>query len=347
MRWADRLERVAVTVGLVLAAGLLSGLIFRTAGFTASEVVRGIVAGAVTGPGAALSSVRWAVPLLLIALGIVVSFRAGFFNIGAQGQFVLGGVAATALGLELAPRLPRALVVAACLVAAMLVGAIWSGLAGLLRVRFGADEILTTLMLNFVGVLIVQYLVAGPMRNPEGAGQVAASRSVDTSIRLSGSSGISPSILVVVAAATLVTWLLLERTEFGLALRIVGRNPLAARWKGVAVEGVAVRTFALSGALAGLAGAVEVLGPAGRTVAGASPTIGFTAVVVALVGVLAVGGTVLAALLFGGLQAASIYLPVATAVPRAAILLLNGMIALLVTVAAADVLRARLRTRTG
>jgi simple sugar transport system permease protein len=229
MRWAGRLERVAVTVGLVLAAGLLSGLIFRTAGFTAGEVVRGIVAGAVTGPGAALSSVRWALPLLLIALGIVVSFRAGYFNIGAQGQFVLGGVAATAIGLELASRLPRALVVVACLVVAMLVGAAWSGLAGWLRVRFGADEILTTLMLNFVGVLIVQYLVAGPMRNPEGAGQVAASRSVDTTIRLSGSSGISPSILAVVAAATIGTWLLLERTEFGLALRIVGRNPLAAR----------------------------------------------------------------------------------------------------------------------
>lgn len=346
MRWGGRLERIVVTVALVLAAGLSSGLIFRFAGFTAGEVVRGIVAGAVTGPGAAVSSVRWAVPLLLIALGVAVSFRAGSFNIGAQGQFVLGGVTATAVGLALGGRLPTALVVTACLTAATLVGAVWSGLAGVLRVRFGADEILTTLMLNFVGVLIVQYLVAGPMKNPEGAGQVAASRSVDASLRLSDSSGISPTVLAIVAAAMFVTWVLLERTEFGLALRVVGRNPLAARWKGVPVEGIAVRTFALTGALAGLAGAVEVLGPAGRTVAGASPTIGFTAVIVALVGLLAVGGVALAALLFGGLQAASIYLPVATAVPRAAILLLNGMIALLVTVAAADVVRARLRART-
>jgi general nucleoside transport system permease protein len=347
MRWGDRLERVAVTVGLVLVAGVLSGLAFRSAGYTAGEVVRGIVAGAVTAPGATLSSVRWAVPLLLIALGIVVSFRAGYFNIGAQGQFVIGGVSATAVALGLEGRLPGPLVVASCLLAAVLAGALWSAIAGLLRVRFGADEILTTLMLNFVGVLVVQYLVTGPMRNPEGAGQVAASRSVATSLRLSGSSGFSPTILVLLTAVTLATWLLLERTEFGLALRIVGRNPVAARWKGVAVEGVAVRTFALAGASAGLAGAVEVLGPAGRTVAGASPTIGFTAIIVALVGTLAVGGVVLAALLFGGLQAASIYLPVATAVPRAAILLLNGMIALLVTVAAADVVRDRLRARTG
>jgi general nucleoside transport system permease protein len=343
VRWGERVERVVVTVGLVLVASLLSGLIFRLAGYSTGEVVRGILAGAVTGRGAALSSLRWAVPLLLIALGVVVSFRAGYFNIGAQGQFVLGGVSATAVGLASAGRAPAALVIAACLLVGSLAGAAWSALAGVLRVRFGADEILTTLMLNFVGVLIVQYLVTGPMRNPEGAGQVAASRSVDPALRLTGSSGMSLTIVALVGVVTLLIWVLLERTEFGLVLRIVGRNAAVARWKGVAVERLAVRSFALSGALAGLAGAVEVLGPAGRTVAGSSPTVGFTAIIVALVGLLSIGGVVLAAVLFGGLQAASIYLPVATAVPRAAILLLNGMIALLVTVRAGELVRARMR----
>jgi general nucleoside transport system permease protein len=346
VRWGERAERVVVTVGLVLVASLLSGLVFRSAGYSGGEVVQGILAGAVTGRGAALSSLRWAVPLLLIALGVVISFRAGYFNIGAQGQFVLGGVSATAIGLQFAGRAPAVLVVIACLVGGSLVGAMWSGLAGVLRVRFGADEILTTLMLNFVGVLAVQYLVTGPMRNPEGAGQVAASRSIDRALRLSDSSGISLTIVALVVVVSLLTWVLLERTEFGLVLRIVGRNAAVARWKGVAVEGLAVRSFALSGALAGLAGAVEVLGPAGRTVAGSSPTVGFTAIIVAIVGLLTIGGVALSAVLFGGLQAASIYLPVATAVPRAAILLLNGMIALLVTVRAGDVIRSRLRQRT-
>ena len=325
------LQRVASTVVLVGVSVLLTALILWVSGYHVGDIFSGIIQGAITATGASASTVRWAIPMLLIGLGVVIGFRAGFFNIGGQGQFYVGACAALAVSLGWRTG-PAALVVVCGTLAAVGAGLAWSLLPGYLRVRFGTDEVLTTLMMNFIGALVLQYLTAGPMRNPSGTGQTAASERIPDAFRITDGSGVSVTVLVLVGGVAVLVWLLLERTRFGLTVTLVGRNPTMARWQGIDVRRVGLAAFALSGALAGLAGAVELYGPAARLVTGFSPEVGFTAVVVALVGLLSVAGTVVASLFFGGLQSAILFLPIVTDLPPPALVLLHGMVAFLVTV---------------
>ena len=326
-----RLGRVAATAALVVVSFLLTGLILYVSGYGVLDVFTGTIQGAITAPGAPAATIRWAIPLLLVALGAVVSFRGGFFNIGGQGQFYVGASAAVALSLAWRDGYPPA-VMAAGFAAAVVAGSVWSIVPGYLRVRFGADEVLTTLMMSFIGGLVLQYLTAGPLRNPAGTGQTAATERIPDAFRIAGSSGVSAASLSIAGAACLVTWALLERSRFGLAVDLMGRNPTMARWQGLNTRRLGLATFAFAGATAGLAGAVELYGPAARLVTGFSPNVGFTAVVVALVGLLTVSGALVAAVFFAGLQSAILFLPIVTDLPSSALTLLHGMVALLVTV---------------
>ncbi len=325
------LQRLTSTVALVVASFLLTALILWVSGYSVGDVFTGTIEGAITATGAATSTIRWAIPLLLIGLGVVIGFRAGFFNIGGQGQFYMG--ACSALVVTLAWREgPSPLVILCGTLTAIIAGLLWSLFPGYLRMRFGTDEVLTTLMMSFIGGLVLQYLTAGPLRNPAGTGQTAASERIPESFRITDGSGVSTTVLLLVGGVAVLVWLLLERTRFGLAMTLVGRNPTMARWQGINVYRVGLCTFALSGMLAGLAGAVELYGPGARLVTGFSPEVGFTAVVVALVGLLSVWGTAAAAVFFGGLQSAILFLPIVTDLPPPALVLLHGMVAFLVTI---------------
>ena len=325
------LRRMASTVVLVIVSFLLTALILRVSGYSVGDIFSGVIQGAITATGASTSTIRWAIPLLLISLGVVVGFRAGFFNIGGQGQFYVGACSALAISLGWREG-PAPIVILCGTLAAIFAGVLWSLVPGYLRVRFGTDEVLTTLMMSFIGALVLQYLTAGPMRNPSGTGQTAASERIPETFRITGGSGVSATVLLLVAGVTVLVWLLLERTRFGLTISLVGRNATMARWQGINVRRVGLGAFALSGALAGLAGAVELYGPGARLVTGFSPEVGFTAVVVALVGLLNVWGTVVAAVFFGGLQSAILFLPIVTDLPPPALVLLHGMVAFLVTI---------------
>ncbi len=336
------LQRVASTVLLVVVSFLLTALILWVSGYRVGTVLSGIIQGSITATGAATSTIRWTIPLLLIGLGVVIGFRAGFFNIGGQGQFYVGACSALVVSLGWREG-PVPLVIMCGMIAAILAGMAWSLLPGYLRVQFGTDEVLTTLMMSFIGALVLQYLTAGPLRNPSGTGQTAASERIPEAFRITDSSGVSVTALLLVGGVAVLVWLLLERTRFGLTMTLVGRNPTMARWQGIDVRRVGLGTFALSGALSGLAGAVELYGPGARLVTGFSPEVGFTAVVVALVGMLSVWGTVVAAVFFGGLQSAILFLPIVTDLPPPALVLLHGMVAFLVTIK----FRAVRRRRTG
>ena len=338
----ERLSRILSTVVWVVVAFAVTASILWVSGYSVTEVFSGAVQGAVTAVGAFVSTIRWTIPLFLIALGVTIGFRAGFFNIGGQGQFYVGACAALVVSLGWRAG-PAWLVISTGMAAAVAAGAAWSLIPGYLRVRFGADEVLTTLMMSFIGALVLQYLTAGPMRNPQGTGQTAASERIPDAFRLTGSSGVSAAVLAAAAVAAVAVWLLLERTRFGLSMDLAGRNPTMARWQGINIQKVGLVSFGLAGALAGFAGAVELFGPAARLITGFSPTVGFNAVVVALVGMLSVPGVALSALFFGGLQSAILFLPIVTDVPPPALTLLHGMVALLVTVR----LRARRRRASG
>jgi simple sugar transport system permease protein len=319
---------LSAVLPIILAIAMSAALFFST-GYDVGAVISGVIEGAVTGFGSFWQTLRWSMPLLLIALGFLFCARAGEFNIGGQGQMMIGGLGTVTVAL-LMPG-PVWLVLPIAIAAGMVFGGLWSFLPGVLKVKLGADEVIVTLMLNFIAVLFVSWITTGPLKDPAVRGETASTPTVDAALRLSGGDGMSVTLLVLIALAVIAAWLIAERTAFGLKLRYVGEAPEAARWQGMKADRLKLWAYVLAGAFAGLAGAFEVLGPNGRLVTGATPTIGFTAIVVTIVGLSRVPGIVLAALLFGGLQAAILFLPIVSDLPSSGLKILEGLIALLIT----------------
>lgn len=334
-------------LGFILLALLLCAVLFEIAGFSAPAMFGAILDGAFLSDGALVHDLRWACPLFISAAGVIVAFRAGYFNVGAQGQFYLGAIGATASALLL-PGLPPLLGILAALIAGIAAGALWAAWPGFLRITSGTDEVITTLMGNFIAGLLLVWLTSGIMKDPAGSGQVTSSPPLAAAIRISGDSGVSPWIIGLTLAVGLVTWVLVNRTAFGVLAGLAGRNPVMVTWQGASLARLGLGAFLFSGGTAGLAGAIEVLGPDGRLVSGFSPAHGFTAVLIALVANLSVPGGAAAALFFGGLASASLYLPVIAGLPSAAIDMVNAAIALFITARSLPRwLRLRLPARRG
>lgn len=325
----NRVQGALSAVLPIFLAIALSASLFFVTGYDVGTVISGVIEGAVTGFGSFWQTLRWSMPLLLIALGFLFCLRAGEFNIGGQGQMMMGGLGTVAVAL-LVPG-PVWLILPIAIVIGMIFGGLWSFLPGVLKVKLGADEVIVTLMLNFIAVLFVSWITTGPLKDPAVRGETASTPTIDASLRLSGGDGMSVTLLVLIVLAVVAAWLIAERTSFGLKLRYVGEAPEAARWQGMKADRLKLWAYVLAGAFAGLAGAFEVLGPNGRLVTGATPTIGFTAIVVTIVGLSRIPGIVLAALLFGGLQAAILFLPIVSDLPSSGLKILEGLIALLIT----------------
>lgn len=314
----------------IVLALLVCGVIFEFAGYSALDMFSSIVEGAFLRPGGWQQSLRWALPLFITAAGVGLSFRCGFFNIGAQGQFYLGAICATVAATVLNGA-PALVLLPLSFVAGMAGGALWALWPGLLRLNSGTDEVITTLMGNFIAGLLLVYVTTGPLKDPSGSGQQSSSRPLAAVYRISTSAGLSPTIIVVAVLVGVGMWLLVNRTAFGVLASLAGRNPVMVRWQGAKVWRIGLSSFLLSGALAGLSGTMEVFGPNGRLVGGFLPTHGFTAVLIALVANLSVGGEAVAALFFGGLASAALYLPIMAGLPAAAIDIVNAAIALFIT----------------
>ena len=310
---------------------LAASLLFLVLGYDLGKFWFGIYSGAVGAPGAFLQSVRWTIPLMLIAFGIMFSMRTGEFNIGAQGQLTMGGLGAVITALSLPDGSPL-LVVPAAVIAGIIFGVLWSEIAGFLKVFFGTNEVITTLMLNFIAALAVQWITTGPLRDQATQGQSASTPRISAALRLSSGIGVSPGLIVIAVLGIAAAWILAERTPFGFKSKLTGSNALASMWQGVSVSRTRLWAYAVAGAFAGLAGALEVLGPNGRLATGATPSIGFTAIIVAIVGGLAVPGVLIAALLFGALQAAVLFLPIVSSIPPSGLRIVEGLIALLITI---------------
>lgn len=327
-----RAQVAAVVRALVfiVIALVVCGVIFEFAGYSAPEMFRSIIDGAFLRPGGLQQSLRWALPLFITAAGVGLSFRCGFFNIGAQGQFYVGAICATVVA-TLLNGAPALVLVPLSFLAGLAGGALWALWPGLLRLNSGTDEVITTLMGNFIAGLLLVYVTTGPLKDPSGSGQQSSSRPLAAAYRISTTSGISPTIIVIAALVALGMWLLVNRTAFGVLAGLAGRNPVMVRWQGAKVWRLGLSSFLISGALAGLAGTIEVFGPNGRLVGGFLPTHGFTAVLIALVAGFSVGGQVVAALFFGGLASAALYLPIMAGLPAAAIDIVNAAIALFIT----------------
>jgi simple sugar transport system permease protein len=244
-----------------------------------------------------------AAPLVLIAVGLSLGFRANVWNIGAEGQYTIGAIAGGGVGLALYGD-ANLLTFPAMMAGGLLGGMAWAAIPALLRTRFNANEILTSLMLTYVAQLLLIYLVAGPWRDPEGYG-FPQSRMFDeygTSPILVTQTRLHLGVLCALVTVAL-GWLVLARSLIGFQLKVVGQAPRAARYAGFSEPRLVWFSLLQGGALAGLAGLFEVAGPVGQLTPQISPGYGFTAIIVAFLGRLHPVGV-----LFGGLLLALSYL---------------------------------------
>jgi simple sugar transport system permease protein len=248
-------------------------------------------------------TLTYAAPIVFTGLAVALAFRGGLFNIGAQGQAILGAMVAALAGFLLP--LPIVLAVVVAVLVGALGGAVWGYVPGILKARTGAHEVITTIMLNYVAALLLIWLVLqGGVRDPERTD--AISRPVDSAARLPHLLGDGLRVNLGIVLAVLATWAvawLLNRSTFGFELRAVGANPDAARTAGMSVTRTYTLLMVVAGALAGLGGATQVLGTAYTLTPAVAGNIGFDGLLVALLGRNRPWGVLLAALLFGALRA--------------------------------------------
>lgn len=290
------LLRVTAPAMAVLAAFLLCAVPLALAGANPLAAYARIVTGSLGSAFALTETLSRATPLILTGLAAAVAFRARLWNIGAEGQLYAGALAAVALGSG-AVAGPAWLLVPLVLVAGAAAGALLMLGPAWLKLRLNVDEVVTTLLLNFVMLLFVGMMLEGPMQDPMSLGWPQSAPVVDeaTLPRLVERTRTHAGLLVALVAA-LAVWFYVQRTVWGFELRAVGANPAAARFAGMNVGTVMLRTALISGALAGLAGVGEVAGLKGYLTQDLSPGYGYSGIVVAMLAQLDPRGVVVAAL---------------------------------------------------
>lgn len=262
--------------------------------------------------------------LLFPALGITLAFRAGLFNIGAEGQLIVGGLFAGVIGAAISP--PEYIAIPLLLAAGCVGGALWGGLAGWLRARFHASEIISTLMLNFIALALANYLVSGPLKSSAGA-ETAMLAGGSWLPLLIANTRLSIALVLAILTALLLRFVL-TRTVFGFELRAAGQAPEAARRNGVNMPRITLLAMSFSGAIAGLGGATLVTGVLHRFNTQLSPGYGYTAIAVALVGDLNPLWVCVAAFGFGILESGGLAMQALADVPKDAIHVIEGLIIL-------------------
>lgn len=331
----------------VVLAFLIGALMLVALGVNPGTAFRALLLGAFGDLNAIADTIVKMTPLLFVGLGICISFRGGVLNIGGEGQLVVGALAATAIALA-GRGLPGWLLATASLVAGALAGAIWGGIAGFLKAYLNVNEILSTIMLNYIAVYGMNYLLRGPMMDPI---QVKLGFFIPQTARLPRAVDLPrlvPTRLhlgaaVAVAAAVLV-YVFLWRTTVGFRIRTVGMSRRAALAAGIDVRRYMVMGLLLAGLFAGLGGAVEVLGVHHRmftdgTAFGFTGGAGFNGIVAALFGRLHPLGTIPSSFLFGALLTGANKMQRVVQVPSALIVALNGLIVLFVV--GSEVIRRR------
>ena len=303
----DRLIRIITPFVSVVIAMLISSLFIVASGHDPVAAFAALFQGAFGTQRAIGETLLRSTPLVFTGLALAYGFRAGLFNIGAEGQLFLGGLAAAFVGMKVGG-LPWAVSVPVILASAALTGAAWAFIPALMKARIGANEVITTMMFSYIGKYLVSYLVTGPLSDKSGIPQTAQLPPNAILPRLNtfmtflrptrAHVGFFVAILVALAI-----WFLLKYTTLGYEARAVGYNPLASQAGGISVSSTIITSLCISGALAGLAGAVEVMGVYGRLFDSFSNGFGFTGIAVALLAKNNPIGVIAAALLFGSLSA--------------------------------------------
>lgn len=293
------------------------------AGANPLDGLAALLRGALGGPRQISETLVATTSLLFPSLAVALAFRAGLFNIGAEGQLIVGGLAAGLLGSRLDA--PSAMAIPAVLTAGALGGGVWGALAGAIRARFGGSEVIATLMLNIVAALLANYLVVGPLHgaNAQGA-ETGALRAAAWLPTLVSGTRLTVALPLALGLAGLLAFVL-ARTVFGYELRAAGEAPQAALRAGIDLRRTALVAMALSGAIAGFGGATIVAGILHRFNVALSPGYGFIAIAVALVGNLDPPRIIIAAFAFGILQSGSLGMQSLAHVPKDVIAVVEGL----------------------
>jgi ABC-type uncharacterized transport system permease subunit len=340
-------QGMAMPLGSVLFAFVVGAIIVVITGANPLDAYQGLLCGGVglacaQGENTALqisNSIVYTIPLIMTGVAVALPFRAGLFNIGAEGQFLAGALACTTIGVHWST-LPTVVLLPAVLIGGALAGAAWAGIAGVLKAMTGAHEVVTTIMLNYVAQWLLRYLIiGGPLQLPGG---FSASSPIgtgawlptflpnDNTIDIFGLPAsvyrVHTGIIIAVIAAAVFA-VVLWRTSLGYEIRALGQSQRAARYAGVSVRRTIIVTMLIAGAFSGLAGAVQIAGvDHGLTDKYFSDTTGFDAIAVALLGLGSAVGIVLAALLFGALHSGGAVMQSDAGLSSSLVLVLQALI---------------------
>ena len=346
--WRTALVIPALAVLTALIIGVIIIMLTGSSFGDAMEAYKALLQGSVGSLRALSETLTAATPLILSGLSVALAFRAGLFNIGAEGQALIGGMFAVWVGFSITG-LPIYVHLPLAVLAGIVGGAIYGFIPGILKAKTGAHEVITTIMLNYIALRLVDYFLKTSIFQREGRND-PVSKNVESTAELPAFlSSVDPALrvhaglFIALAAAFFVYWLLF-RTTIGFEFRAVGANPSAARYAGISVTRVYVLVMMIAGALAGTAGAGQVLGVLGRATPGFTADLGFDGIAVALLGRSNPWGVVAAAVLFGGLRAGGQQMQVSADVGIDLIAVIQGLIIMFVAAPALIAAIYRLKT---
>ena len=335
------LRQASIPLAAVLLAMLIGAIILLISGANPIQAYAALFRGAFGSMTALGRTLEKATPLVFSGLAVAFAFKAGLFNIGAQGQLLFGAITSAAIGFGI-EGLPAIIHLPLALLGGALAGALYGAIPGALKVFTGAHEVITTIMLNYVAINITDYLADGPWKDTSAGNVVARTPAIQDAARIPSIGGIPMGFFLAVIVAVVVWWLL-NRTTLGFDIRTVGLNPSAARYAGIRVAFTVILTMVISGALAGLGGAVETQGVVGRYQPGFNVGLGFDGITIALLGKTSPFGVIPAAILVGAMRAGAANMQFEAGVAKE---IVDVILALMLFFVAADmIVRKLLRMR--
>jgi general nucleoside transport system permease protein len=326
----DRVREIATAFGLTLLVAALCAVLLAVTGVNPLRAYLEIVRGAFGSPNAIAECLVYATPITLTALSVILCFRCGLWNIGADGQLYIGAIAAVGVGFN-TMNLPGALVLPAMLVAGFAAGAAYAAIPAFLRLRFGSSEVIVTIMMNFLAATFAIYLIGGPWASgiTPATGPIVSSGVLPIIIP---GTRLSASFIIAILAAAILSRVL-SSSVFGFQVRTIGQNINAAKYAGIRVNRTMFLSFAAGGGLAGLAGFGEIAGIYHNLPAGLSPGFGYTGIVVALLAKLNPVRAVVVAFLLGALNVGADSMQRALGVPVSIVAIMEGLLILLILAA--------------
>jgi ABC-type uncharacterized transport system permease subunit len=320
---------VLISIGAVLLALIIGGILIASAGINPWEAIPYLFKGSFGNRYGFGETLTRFVPLLFSSLSFAIAHKSGFFNVGAEGQLLMGAVGGVLVGAYIEGLNP-VLHVFLCLLAGVGFGALWAGIAGFLKIAMGSDELINTMMLNYVAILLVEYLIHDPLKPPDS--YLYVSEAVLPSAKLPIILAKTPLHLgfIISLVVTAIVFYIVYRTPIGYQMRTVGANRKAAAYAGINIVGTTIAALVMTGGLAGIGGAIELMGTQQKIVPGFSAGYGYDGIGVAVMGRYHPIGIILSTLLFSVIRVGMGSMQRGAGVPFPLLNVIQGLIVIFV-----------------